>query len=70
MRDVASEAAPSKDRIKLARKLAAVYVAAVALQSALEEVEGQMPDVSVELKGSTFSVRAGNIRYGSKFDGI
>lgn len=61
-----SEIAPSRDRVKLARKLASLYTAAVALAATVEEVEGRQPDLSVELRGSTFSVRAGNVKYGSK----
>lgn len=60
----------SKDKLKLARKLSALYSAAVALSSAIEEIENRTPSISVKLEGDTFSVSAGNIRFGSKFDGL
>lgn len=65
-----SEPAPSKDRLKLARKLAALYSAAVALQSAVEEVSGTQPTVKMTLEGGGFSVSAGSVKFGAKLGGL
>ena len=59
-----------KDRIKLARKWAALYRAVVDLSVIAAEITGEQAEVQLRLDGDNFQASVGSLKFGAKQGGL